>query len=169
MGHTKESAGFLRYRMMTSPISIVISHPHPQFITGCSSLPPGRLANLHPGIHTSLSQPRYLPLHQADRRDKSRCWGRKLPLRQHLCSLFKGTKYAVLSIANRITLFHTRCRTIQVSKFYCTVLYRTVPYSQCFRMGGDEDNFVLFIITHHVIPFWDPYDQGSISKEYLWS
>jgi len=50
LGYTKESAGFLRFVNVLVGMSGSERKAFLQFTTGCSSLPPGGLANLHPRL-----------------------------------------------------------------------------------------------------------------------
>ena len=48
LGYTKESPGFLKFVNVLAGMSGSERKAFLQFTTGCSSLPPGGLANLHP-------------------------------------------------------------------------------------------------------------------------
>lgn len=50
LGYTKESAGFLRFVEVVASMDSTERKAFLQFTTGCSSLPPGGLANLHPRL-----------------------------------------------------------------------------------------------------------------------
>ncbi|TKR70253.1 hypothetical protein L596_022299 [Steinernema carpocapsae] len=50
LGYTKESAGFLRFVDVLVDMTASERKAFLQFTTGCSSLPPGGLANLHPRL-----------------------------------------------------------------------------------------------------------------------
>ncbi|KAK7103616.1 E3 ubiquitin-protein ligase HECTD1-like isoform X2 [Littorina saxatilis] len=50
LGYTRESPGFLRFVNVLSHLSADERKAFLQFTTGCSSLPPGGLANLHPRL-----------------------------------------------------------------------------------------------------------------------
>ncbi|KAL8608279.1 hypothetical protein ACOMHN_042146 [Nucella lapillus] len=50
LGYTRESPGFLRFVNVLSQLSPDERKAFLQFTTGCSSLPPGGLANLHPRL-----------------------------------------------------------------------------------------------------------------------
>ncbi|KAI6223049.1 BMA-HECD-1, isoform a [Aphelenchoides fujianensis] len=50
LGYTRDSAGFLRFVDVVAAMSPAERKAFLQFTTGCSSLPPGGLANLHPRL-----------------------------------------------------------------------------------------------------------------------
>jgi len=50
LGYTKESPGFLRFANVMCAMTPKERKMFVQFLTGCSSLPPGGLANLHPHL-----------------------------------------------------------------------------------------------------------------------
>ena len=50
LGYTKESPGFLRFVNVMCKMTPEERKLFVQFLTGCSSLPPGGLANLHPRL-----------------------------------------------------------------------------------------------------------------------
>ncbi|MRA94245.1 hypothetical protein GH868_30445, partial [Bacillus thuringiensis] len=50
LGYTKESGGFQRFVNVLMEMSGDERKAFLQFTTGCSSLPPGGLANLHPRL-----------------------------------------------------------------------------------------------------------------------
>ena len=54
LGYTKESPGFLRFANVLVEMTGAERKAFLQFTTGCSSLPPGGLANLHPRLKTHL-------------------------------------------------------------------------------------------------------------------
>lgn len=50
LGYTRDSPGFLRFVRVLCGMSSAEGKAFLQFTTGCSTLPPGGLANLHPRL-----------------------------------------------------------------------------------------------------------------------
>ena len=62
LGYSKESPGFLRFVNVLVEMTGAERKAFLQFTTGCSSLPPGGLANLHPRYFISTYSFMSVPL-----------------------------------------------------------------------------------------------------------
>ncbi|KAG7254715.1 hypothetical protein CRUP_033021 [Coryphaenoides rupestris] len=59
LGYTRESPGFVRFVQVLCGMSSDERKAFLQFTTGCSTLPPGGLANLHPRLTIVRKLPEY--------------------------------------------------------------------------------------------------------------